>query len=402
MVTNLEIKMSDRQAIYLDHAASTPTDPQVVAAMLPYFTEIYGNASGLHQQARASAQAIKNARQQIAEILGCKPKEIIFTGGGTESDNLAVRGIALAQRKAGRGQHIITSPIEHSAVRNTVSQLCTEFGFVQTILPVNQFGQVTVAEVAAAIRPDTILISLMYANNEVGSLQPIAEIGVLARERGIPFHTDAVQAAGYESLDVEALKVDSLAVSGHKIYAPKGVGFLYIRQGTPFLAPLTGGGHEDGRRPGTENVPYIVGLGKALELVQTQRVKENQRLITLRDRLIADVLTTIPHSQLTGHPTQRIPSNASFVFVGCEANAILMRLDRAGVQAASGSACSSGMPEPSPVLLAMGLPYDLALSALRLTLGRQTSVADIDSVLEVLTTVIAKTRQANPAYVRPV
>jgi cysteine desulfurase len=258
-----------------------------------------------------------------------------------------------------------------------------------------------VADVAAAIRPETILISLMYANNEVGTLQPIAEIGALAREQGIPFHTDAVQAAGYESLDIEALQVDSLAVSGHKIYAPKGVGFLYMRQGTPFLAPLTGGGHENGRRPGTENVPYIVGLAKALELVQTQRAEENQRLRTLRDKLIEGVLTTIPHSQLTGHPSQRIPSNASFVFAGCEANAILMRLDRAGIQAASGSACSTGMPEPSSVLLAMGLPYDLALSALRLTLGRQTSPAEIETVLQVLPEVIAKTRQANPAYALP-
>lgn len=380
------------KSIYLDHAASTPTDPQVVEAMMPYFSGIYGNASGLHQQARASARAIADSRQQVAEILGCAPKEVVFTACGTESDNIAIRGVAWAQRQAGRGHHIITSPIEHSAVRGTVQQLCDKFGFEQTIVPVDQYGVINPAEVKAAIRPETILISLMYANNEVGSRQPLAEIGAIAKEHNIPCHTDAVQAAGYESLDVNQLQVDLLAISGHKIYAPKGIGLLYIRQGTPLLPPFTGGSHENKRRPGTENVPYIVGLAKALELVQTHRQSENARQTKLRDKLIAGVQERVSGSHLTGHPTKRLPNNASFAFEGCEADGILMRLDMTGIQAASGSACHTGMPEPSHVLTAMGLPHELALGALRLSLGRQTTEAEIDTVLETLPEVIQQLR----------
>lgn len=390
--------MTEKIDIYLDHAASTPTEPQVLEAMLPYFSQIYGNASGLHKQARASARAIDDARHKIADILGCSPKEIVFTACGSESDNIAIRGVAWAQRQAGRGHHLITTPIEHHAVDHTFNQLCDKFGFEQTVVPVDRYGLVDPAAIAAAIRPETVLISVMYANNEVGSLEPIAEIGALARERGIPFHTDAVQAAAYESLDVETLKVDLLAISGHKIYAPKGIGVLYVRKNIPLLSPFTGGSHENNRRPGTENVPYIVGMAKALELVQTQRQAENERQAAWRDRLIAGVLSTIPGSQLTGHPSQRLPNHASFVFEGCEAGAILMHLDLAGIQAASGSACTTGMPEPSHVLTAMGLPHELALSALRLTVGRQTREADIDTVLNILPGVIEKVRQLNPAY----
>jgi cysteine desulfurase len=395
--------MSDKPTIYLDHAASTPTDSQVVKAMLPYFNEIYGNASGLHKQARASARAIDEARRKVADILGCTPNEIVFTACGTESDNIAIRGVAWGQKQAGPGNHLITrnhlitSPIEHHAVDHTIDQLCDKFGFEQTVVPVDRYGLVNPADVAAAIRPDTALISIIYANNEVGTVQPLAEIGALARQRGIPFHTDAVQAAGYESLDVEALNVDLLAISGHKIYAPKGVGLLYIRQSTPLLPPFTGGSHENNRRPGTENVPYIVGLAKAIELVQANRATENKRLSALRDKLIEGVLQSIPDSQLTGHPTQRLSNNASFVFANCEADAILMHLDMVGIQAASGSACTTGMPEPSHVLTAMEIPHNLALGALRLTLGRQTSEADIDTVLEVLPGIIEKVRQLNTA-----
>jgi len=381
--------------IYLDHAASTPVDPQVVEAMLPYFSDIYGNASGLHKQARASARAIDESRQTVAEILGCSPKEVVFTACGTESDNIAIRGVAWAQQLAGRGKHLITTPIEHHAVDHTINQLCDKFGFEQTVLPVDQHGLVNPNDVAAAIRPDTVLISIIYANNEVGTVQPIADIGAIAQERGIAFHTDAVQAAGYESLDVDSLKVDLLAISGHKIYAPKGVGILYVRQNTPLLPSFTGGSHENNRRPGTENVPYIVGLAKAMELVQLHRDTENQRLTTLRDRLIEGVLQTIPNSQLTGHPTQRLPNNASFAFAGCEADAILMHLDMAGIQAASGSACTTGMPEPSHVLTAMGIPHNIALGALRLTLGKQTIEADIDTVLTVLPGIIENVRRLN-------
>lgn len=390
--------MSPQREIYLDHAASTPTDPQVVEVMLPYFSQIYGNASGLHKQARASARAIDDARRTVADILGCSPKEIVFTACGSESDNIAIRGVAWAQRQAGKGNHLITTPIEHHAVDHTFNQLCDKFGFEQTVVPVDGYGVVNPADIAAAIRPETVLISVMYANNEVGSLQPIAEIGALARERGIAFHTDAVQAAAYQPLNVERLNVDLLAISGHKIYAPKGIGILYVRKNTPLLSPFTGGSHENNRRPGTENVPYIVGIAKALELVQAQRPAENTRQAGLRDRLIAGVLGTISGSHLTGHPTQRLANHASFVFEGCEADAMLMHLDMAGIEAASGSACTTGMPEPSHVLTAMGLPHDLALGALRLTVGRQTTEADIDTTLEILPGVIQKVRQLNPAY----
>jgi len=381
--------------IYLDHAASTPVDPQVFEAMLPYFSDIYGNASGLHKQARGSARAIDESRQTIAGILGCSLKEIVFTACGTESDNMAIRGVAWAQQLAGRGKHLITTPIEHHAVGHTINQLCDKFGFEQTVVPVDEYGLVNPDDVATAIRSDTVLISVIYANNEVGTVQPIANIGAIARERGVAFHTDAVQAAGYESLDVDSLKVDLLAISGHKIYAPKGVGVLYVRKNTPLLPSFTGGSHENNRRPGTENVPYIVGLAKAMELVQVHRNTENQRLAALRDKLIEGVLQTIPDSRLTGHPTQRLPNNASFAFAGCEADAILMHLDMAGIQAASGSACTTGMPEPSHVLTAMGIPHDIALGALRLTLGKQTTEADIDTVLDVLPGIIEKVRRLN-------
>ena len=384
--------MPEKRSIYLDHAASTPCDPQVVEAMLPYFTEIYGNASGLHKQARGSAQAIDEARQQVAELLACSPREVIFTACGTESDNLAIRGVAWAQKMAGKGNHLITTPIEHHAVSHTFDQLCEKFGFEQTVVPVDRYGVVDPEAIKAAIRPETILVSVMYANNEVGSLQPLAEIGAITRERGIPFHTDAVQAAGYESLKVGELNVDLLAISGHKIYAPKGSGLLYMRKNTPFLSPLTGGGHESNRRPGTENVPYIVGITKALALVDEKRATENPRQAGLRDKLINGVLDAIPGSQLTGHPTRRLPNNASFVFEGCEADAILMHLDLAGIQAASGSACTTGMPEPSHVLIAMNLPYELSLGALRLSLGRQTHEEDINFVLERLPDIIQRVR----------
>jgi cysteine desulfurase len=389
--------MSKKRSIYLDYAASTPCEPQVVEAMMPFFSDVYGNASGIHAQARASARAIDDARRQIADLLACAPAEIVFTACGTESDNIAIRGVAWARKHAGYGHHLITTPIEHHAVNHTINQLCEKFGFEQTVVPVDSSGVVDPAEIESALRPETILISVMYANNEVGSLQPIAEIGALARERSVIFHTDAVQAAGYESLAVPDLNVDLLAISGHKIYAPKGIGLLYVRKGTSLLPSFSGGGHELNRRPGTENVPYIMGLAKALELVKARRDAENPRQAALRDKLIAGVVDNIPGSQLTGHPIKRLPNNASFVFDGCEADALLMHLDVAGIQAASGSACTTGMPEPSHVLMAMGLPFELSLSALRLSLGRQTSEADIDYVLATLPDIITKIRALNPA-----
>jgi cysteine desulfurase len=388
----------NKPAIYLDHAASTPTDPQVVEAMLPYFSDIYGNASGLHRQARASARALDDARQRVAAVLGCTPKEVVFTACGTESDNLAIRGVAWANKLSGKGRHLITSPIEHHAVGHTINQLCDKFGFEQTVVPVDKHGIVNPADVEAAIRPDTTLISIMYANNEVGTVQPIARIGQIAKARGIAFHTDAVQAAAYLPLKVDDLTVDLLAISGHKIYAPKGIGILYARTNTPLLPALTGGGHEGNRRPGTENVPYIVGIATALELIEANRTAENARIAALRDTLITGVLNQIPGSQLTGHPTNRLPNSASFVFEGCEADAILMHLDLAGIQAASGSACSTGMPQASHVLTAMGIPFEMGLSALRLSLGHQTTAAHINTVLATLPGIIQKVRNLNPAY----
>jgi cysteine desulfurase len=394
--------MKTSQNIYLDHAASTPVSADVVETMLPYFNQLYGNASGLHRQARASARAIEEARHTVARVLGCSPAEIVFTACGTESDNLAIRGAAWAAMLAGKGNHLITTPIEHHAVSHTIDQLCTHFGFEQTVVPVDNYGVVDPQAIAAAIRPATILISVMYANNEVGSIQPVSEIGAIARRNNILFHTDAVQAAAYLPLSVDALNVDLLAISGHKIYAPKGVGILYIRKNTPLLPTLTGGGHEQNHRPGTENVPYIVGIAKALEMITNTRDQQSNRQAGLRDRLISGVLSQISGSQLTGHPANRLPNNASFVFEGCEADAILMHLDMAGVQASSGSACTTGMPQPSHVLSAMGVPHTLGLSALRLSLGYHTTAGEIDFVLETLPGIIKKIQALNTSDVMSV
>jgi len=390
--------MIEKREIYLDHSASTPVDPRVVEAMLPYFTQSYGNASGLHRQARASARALDQARRDVADILGCKPKEVVFTSCGSESDNLAIRGAAWAARQAGTGNHLITSPIEHHAVSHTIDQLCQQHGFEQTVVPVDEHGLVDPDEVSRAIRPDTALISIIYANNEVGSIEPLAEIGAIARERGVLFHTDAVQGGGYLNLNADRLNVDLLSLSGHKFYAPKGVGVLYVRQGTRLVSQQTGGGHEGNRRAGTENVPYIVGIATALKLAQEGRESENARLETLRDRLVQGVMTAIPDTLLTGHPERRLPGHASFVIPGVEADGLLMHLDMAGVCAASGSACTTGMPEPSGVLLAMGVEYTLALGALRLTLGRSNTQADVDYVLDILPGIVDKLRAANPVY----
>ena len=390
--------MTEKRTIYLDHSASTPVDERVIQAMLPYFNQFYGNASGLHHQARASARAMDQARRQAAGVLGCQPREVVFTGCGTESDNLAIRGAALAAQLAGRGRHLVTSPVEHHAVRHTIDQLCHDFGFEQTVVPVDRYGTVDPADVARAIRPDTVLISIMYANNEVGTIQPVAEIGALARQRGVVFHTDAVQAGGFLDLKVEPLQVDLLALSGHKFYAPKGVGALYVRHGLPLVPQQTGGGHEFNRRAGTENIPYIVGLATALELAQAARPEENRRLTALRERLVEGVLATVRGAQLTGHPRQRLPGHASFVIPGVDAGGLLMHLDMAGVCASSGSACATGMPEPSPVLLAMGIDPQLALGALRLTLGRSTTDADVDTVLDILPGIVQNLRAAVPVY----
>jgi len=381
------------RTVYLDHSATTPVDPRVVEAMLPYFTEIYGNSASIHRFGRAAAKALEESRRTVAAILGCHPTEIVFTGSGTESDNLALRGVAFAQRRAGRGNHLIVSSVEHHAVLNTARQLEEVFGFEVTYLPVDEHGMVDPDAVGRAIRKDTVLISVMYANNEVGTIQPIAEIARIARAKGIPFHTDAVQAGGMLDLDVNRLGVDLMTLSAHKFYGPKGVGVLYIRQGTPYLPAITGGGHERGRRAGTVNVAGIVGLATALRLAQEAREGENARLRRLRDRLIQGVLERVPDARLTGHPTERLPHHASFVFKGINGEELLLALDVEGIAASTGSACTSGRPEPSEVLLAMGLPHEWAVGSLRLTLGKSTTEEDVDYVLEVLPRAVARLRE---------
>ncbi|MFQ5595434.1 MAG: cysteine desulfurase family protein, partial [Anaerolineae bacterium] len=337
--------------IYMDHAATTPVAAEVLEAMLPYFSEEYGNASSLHARGRNALLALDEARATVAGILGAGNDEIIFTSGGTESDNLAVRGVALASRE--RGNHIIVSSVEHKAILNTARQLSELHGFRVTELPVDEYGRVDPADVEAALTDQTVLISVMTANNEVGTIQPIAEISQIAREHGVPLHTDAVQAGGYLDINVDRLGVDLLSLAGHKLYGPKGVGVLYVRRGTPLEPAQTGSSHESYRRAGTENVAGIVGMARALRLMQEQRPTEAPRLQRLRDRVIEGVLAGVPDAMLTGHPVDRLPHNASFAIPGVEADGLLVALDLKGVGVASGSACTSGSVEPSHVLQAM-------------------------------------------------
>ena len=383
--------------IYLDHAATTPADPQVVAAMLPYFTEQFGNPSSIHRAGRAALEALDDARDSVARVLGANRKEIIFTGGGSESDNLAIKGVALAQRQAGRGTHIITSAIEHHAVLHAFEYLET-FGFEVTILPVDSHGLIRPADLEAALRPDTVLVSLMYANNEIGTIQPLAELGALCRARGVPLHTDAVQAAGSLPLTVDALNVDLLTLAAHKFYGPKGVGVLYARRGTPLLPQINGGGQERRRRAGTENVAGIVGLATALRLAEARRAEYAAHSAALRDRLIAGILERVPLSSLNGHPTQRLPNNANIAFEYVEGESVLLLLDQHGIAASSGSACTSGSLEASHVLTALGLPYEQAIGSVRFSLGKDTTDADIDAVIAALPDMIERLRSVSPAY----
>ena len=381
----------NNMTIYLDHSATTPVDPRVVAAMAPFWTELYGNPSSIYGLGRRAAAALEDARRRIGRILNCGPAEIVFTGCGTESDNLALRGVALAAAARGK-RHLVTTPIEHHAVLHTANDLAEHFDCEVTLVPVDPYGLVDPDAVAAAIRPDTALVSVMMANNEVGTIQPIAEIAARVRERGVPFHTDAVQAGGHLPLDVEALQVDLLSLSAHKFYGPKGVGLLYVRRGVRLLPVQTGGGQERGRRSGTENVPYIVGMATALELAQAERDAEARRLNLLRDRLIQGLMARIPDLILTGHPTQRLPGHVSLIVPGAEAEALLIALDMAGIAASSGSACATGSPTPSHVLTAMGYTPQEAMSALRLTLGRANSEADVDYVIEKLAEIVPRVR----------
>ena len=394
-----ENNMRDHKKIYMDHSATTPVRPEVVEAMLPYFTESYGNASSIHWTGRQAGAGLSKARREIAARIGANPNEIIFTGCGTESDNAALRGIALARRQATGAKRIITTPIEHHAILETAEDLHELFGFEVTLVPVDRRGLIRIEDVIDAIEmngaddvaSDVAVVSVMYANNEIGAVQPLAEIGALCQERNIPFHTDAVQAVGKLPLDVNALGVDALSTSAHKFYGPKGVGFLYLRQGTPFRPLLTGGGHEGNRRAGTENVPYIVGMAKALALVEDERPTEMARLRVLRDKLIDTILAEIEGAQLTGPGTDgalRLDNHASFVIRGLEAEGILIGLDLAGIAASSGSACTSGAQRPSHVLEAMNISAADAVGGLRLSLGHSNGSDDVAYVLTQLSRIV--------------
>ena len=387
-----------RRTIYMDHAATTPVYPDVLAVMQPYFNEFYGNPSSIHSVGRRTSVAIAQARRTIAELLHAKPNEIIFTGCGTEGDNAALRGIALARREATGANRIITSAIEHHAVLYTAEDLRDHFGFALTVLPVDSEGIVRIDDVVAALGDgkDVAVMSVMVVNNEIGTVQPIHEIGARCRALGVPLHTDAVQAAGKLPLNVAELPVDALSVSAHKFYGPKGAGFLYLRSGTPFLPFMTGGSHENNRRAGTENVPSIVGMAKAFELVETARVQENARLRSLRDQLIGGILENVDGARLTGSHTQRIDSHASFVIRGVEAEGVLIALDLAGVAASSGSACTSGAQRPSHVLEALGVSARDAVGGLRLTLGHSNTPEDVAYVLEKLPQIVAQIKGAAP------
>jgi cysteine desulfurase len=382
----------------MDHSATTPVRDEVLAAMQPYFADFYGNASSIHSVGRRAGVALSQARRTIAELVGAKPSEIIFTSGGTEGDNTAVRGLALARRAATGANRIVTSPVEHKAVLYTAQDLADHFGFELTLLPVDSEGMVALEDFVAAVGDghDVAVASVMYANNEVGTIQPIAEMGAYCRSVGVPFHTDAVQAAGKLSLNVHELNVDALSVSAHKFYGPKGIGFLYLRGGVPFLPYMTGGSHEGSRRAGTENVPAIVGMSKALALVEAERADETERLRTLRDQLIGGILEGVDGAVLTGATTKRLPNHASFVIRGVEAEGVLIALDLAGIAASSGSACTSGSHRPSHVLEAMGVPAKDSVGGLRLTLGHSNTPADVTYLLEKLPQIVSQIKGAAP------
>ncbi len=375
--------------IYLDNAATTAVLPEVVEAMLPYFTQVYGNASSIHGPGREAKRALENARRQVAKALNAAiPQEIYFTAGGSESDNWAIKGAAFAHQRG----HIITTAIEHHAVLHTCAWLEKQ-GFEVTYLPVDGYGRVTAAQVEAALRPDTILVSVMAANNEVGTIQPIAEIGALCRTKGVLFHTDAVQAVGAIPMDVQAMNIDLLSLSGHKLHGPKGVGALYIRKGVKVERLIHGGAQERGFRAGTENLPAIVGLGRAIEIAHANLAENAACMTVLRDRLIHGLMARVPGTRLNGHPTERLPGNVNLSFDKVEGEALLLRLDLMGVAGSSGSACTSGTLDPSHVLLALGLSEAAANGALRLTLGADTTAEEIDAVLDILPPIVADLRR---------
>lgn len=385
------------QKVYLDHAATTHTRPEVLEEMLPYFTQKFGNASSVHSFGREARRTLDKARGRTAKAIKAEPSEIHFTSGGSESDNLAVKGVALANKK--KGNHIITSSIEHPAVLDTCKYLEKE-GFKVTYLPVDKYGLVSPSDLKQAITDKTILISVIFANNEIGTIQPIKEIGQIAKEHKIYFHTDAVQAVGNVPIDVNELNIDLLSLSAHKFYGPKGVGALYIRRGVKVTPCIHGGTQERNKRAGTENLPAIVGLGKAIELAVENIEEKNKRLMAMRDRLIHEIMSSVEHTKLNGHPDKRLPGNVNLSFEFIEGEALLLSLDLKGVAGSSGSACTSGSLDPSHVLLAIGLSHEIAHGSLRLTLGDENTEEEIDYVLEVLPEIVNKLREMSPLFIQ--
>lgn len=383
------------ERIYLDNAATTKVRPEVVAEVLPILTDVYGNASSVHSFGREAKKALEKARGQVAAAIGAKKEEIYFTAGGSESDNWALKGTAHLLR--GKGNHILTTAIEHHAILHSCAALEKE-GFKVTYLPVDEYGRVTAEQVEQAITPETILVSIMAANNEIGTIEPIAEIGAVCKKHKVLFHTDAVQAMGHLAIDVNAMNIDMLSLSGHKFNAPKGVGALYLRTGVRLQNLIDGGAQERKKRAGTENLPAIVGMGKALELATAEMEETDKRLTALRDKLIHGILTEIPDTRLNGHPTQRLPGNVNVSIRYIEGEALLLSLDMAGIAASSGSACTSGSLDPSHVLLAIGLPHEVAHGSLRFSLGRETTEAEIDRVLVELPKIVKRLRDMSPLY----
>lgn len=380
---------------YFDNAATTPVREEVLQEILPYFREYYGNASSIYSIAKESKKALEAARAKVAAAIGATPDEIYFTAGGSESDNMALRGVVNASKK--EKKHIITTKIEHHAILHTAEFLETK-GVDVTYLSVDEFGKISLEELENAICPETVLISVMFANNEIGTIQPIAEIGEIAKKHGVLFHTDAVQAVGHVPIDVEKLQVDLLSMSGHKLGAPKGIGAIYIRKGTRISPLIFGGAQEKKLRAGTENIAGIVGLGKAAELAVAEMEETTKKLTALRDKLIHGILESIPDSRLNGHPTDRLPGNCNISFSYIEGESLLLLLDALGIAASSGSACTSGSLDPSHVLMAIGLPHEIAHGSLRLTIDRENAEEQVDFILEKLPGLVQRLRDMSPVY----
>jgi cysteine desulfurase len=381
--------------IYLDHSATTPTDPRVVDVMLPHFTQDFGNPSSLHRAGKAAARALNESRAKIALVLNCDPAEMIFTSGGTESSNLALRGVAAAMASRGRGRHIITTAVEHHATLDTAKELADQ-GFDVTFLPVDEYGRIAAQQIVEALRDDTVLVSVIYANNEVGSVNPIAEIGAALRQRRVIFHVDAVQAPGLLPLDVKALNADLLSLSAHKFYGPKGIGLLYVRRAVPLKPEIVGGTQQAHRRAGTEPVALIVGMAEALRIAESERTETVGRLTPLRDELIRRIVDLIPEAALTGHPTERLAGHSSFAMRGLNGDSLLLDLNEVGIGASGGSACTTGQQEPSHVLVAMGVDPDRLMGQMRFVLGRHSTREHVEKLVYHLTALVERHRAMVP------